>query len=144
MESKSQSKIPLLESIVKETEVRGWTQRVLAQKAGVAPSVVSRIFNGGSANMKNVSALLECLNLKVVRANEFGSDRKEPDYDNIINIYKELAEARKELADHKEKIRKLEIALLTYKVRFKQECRKGDPPGFNALSLRKPVVLNSE
>ncbi|MDO8970902.1 MAG: hypothetical protein Q7U74_09455, partial [Saprospiraceae bacterium] len=89
------------------------------------------------ANVKNISAMLEYLGLRVVR-----EQLKQPQTnEEILSLYKELSQARKELADHKDEIRRLERLVWEHKKLHDNGPRSGDPNGLNHTSLRRQVNI---
>lgn len=122
MELRSQAKNPLVELVVAKANQRGiQNQKELAEKAGVAPAVVSRLFNGRSASLNNIYALLSYLDLIKLEI---------PKSDEIAKLYRELAEERKiriKLADENMKLRKV----------FFERRRKGDVSETPVAKLRK-------
>ncbi len=126
-----------MELIVEETRKRKLNQRTLAEKAGVAPPVVNRIFKGGSANLKNFMALLDFLGFSVVRS---GVNAPSKNVDSeILSLQKELTQSYKNLAEHKDRIRELEMALAALRLRHMTDRRREDPPEVNPAELRRPL-----
>lgn len=53
-------------SIKKERENYGWTQKELAQKAGLPQSTIARIENGSNTSMDTISKIANAFGKKVV------------------------------------------------------------------------------
>jgi len=114
------------------------THSSITQKlSGATPWTADEIGKLLSMMKNNLSAkdMGECIK------DIFGTDFDTPQQSaELLRLYKELAESRKELSEHKDKIRNLEITLTHLSQRYFLDRRTGDPPEVNPKKLRRPIV----
>jgi transcriptional regulator with XRE-family HTH domain len=141
MQLKSQLKSPLVQLIFQKAIQLGFkSQKELATAAEISESVISRLASGRMASTENLYALLKRLDLlKHHSENPKNGPPQQGPSEELLLAYKELSQSRKELAEHKDRIRELEHAMAELQFRNKSECRRDDPAGFNPSKLRRPL-----
>jgi len=81
MKSKSQEYISLVKLILIEFEIKGWTQRRLAEKSGVSPSTINRLIKDRALlETENLLAILKALGLLdgIILKNSYKATKSPP------------------------------------------------------------------